>query len=186
MPVLEYTPTDHNPMEHGNFEKNKKREKASKKMSSTQEADGTVFQSTDIRERNKLEGNGPQGEEEAKGGLSALTKLEAEPVQVHSEPEEEKPVDQLVQVIGKEESDGTIQQEVEPKEDIIDETKAPDGDGSAILTEDKLLSIKWKKTSTLTSYLRSLANFLGHFPDLRVEENEKVELVFKSRAQVVI
>ena len=89
----------------------------------------------------------------------------------------------MVQAIGKEESDGTIQQEVEPKEDIIDETKAPDGDGSAILTEDQLLSIKWKKTSTLTSYLRSLANFLGNFPDLKVDENEKVELVFPSRTK---
>ena len=169
-----------------NSEKNKKRKEASKKMSSTQQADGTAFQSTDIRVRNTLEGNGLQGDEEAEGEFNALTKLEAESVQYHAEPEEEKPVDQLVQVIGKEESDGTIQQEVEPKEDIIDETKAPDGDGSAILTEDKLLSIKWKKTSTLTSYLRSLANFLGNFPDLRVEENEKVELVFKSRTQVVI
>ena len=170
--------------EKTNFEKNKKREKASKKMSSSQEADGTVFQSTDIRERNKLEGNGPQGEEEAKGGLSALTKLEAEPVQVQSEPEKEKPVDQLVQMIGKGGSDGTIQPKVALRGDFIDETGAPDGDGSAILTEDQLLSIKWKKTSTLTSYLRSLATFLGNFPDLKVEENEKVELVFPSRTKV--
>ena len=152
-------------------------------MSSSQEADGTVFQSTDIRERNKLEGNGPQGEEEAKGGLSALTKLEAEPVQVQSEPEKEKPVDQLVQIIGKRGSDGTIQPKVALRGDFIDETGAPDGDGSAILTEDQLLSIKWKKTSTLTSYLRSLATFLGNFPDLKVEENEKIELVFPSRTK---
>ena len=89
-------------------------------------------------------------------------------------------------MIGKGGSDGTIQPKVALRGDFIDETGAPDGDGSAILTEDQLLSIKWKKTSTLTSYLRSLANFLGNFPDLRVEENEKVELVFKSRTQVVI
>ena len=54
----------------------------------------------------------------------------------------------------------------------------------ATLSEDQLLSIRWKKTGNLTTYLHNLATFLGNFPDLKVEEGENVALVFPSQLQV--
>ena len=56
----------------------------------------------------------------------------------------------------------------------------------AILSEDQLLSICWKKTGNLTTYLSNLVAFLANFPDLKVEENENVELVFPCQQQVFI
>ena len=54
----------------------------------------------------------------------------------------------------------------------------------ATLSEDQLLSIRWKKAGNLTIYLQNLATFLGKFPGLKVEEKEDVTLVFPSKLQV--
>ena len=56
---------------------------------------------------------------------------------------------------------------------------------SATLSEDELLSIRWKKTGNLTTYLHNLATFLGNFPDLAVKQDENVALVFPSQLQVL-
>jgi hypothetical protein len=84
-----------------------------------------------------------------------------------------------------------IKRDVEP--DIKEDEKEKQEDAAsfgkvargATLSEDHLLSIRWKKTGNLTTYLHNLATFLGNFPDLAVKQDENVELVFPSQLQVL-
>ena len=168
------------------------REGTTKKSGSTQQMEKSVFQSTDIRERKKSDGKGISVE-----GLSRSRVSEAEKPRGASEGEMFLPKREVVVAHEGEENFtqqvATVAKEEKlvetDKRDVEDDEKAKLEAAScktcATLREDQLLSIRWKKTGNLTTYLHNLATFLGHFPNLKVKQDENVALVFPSQLQVL-
>ena len=166
------------------------------KSGSNQQVEKGVFQSTDIRERKKSEGKENSVEElnrsrvseaERPGGASedqqseqkrevvvAQDEVENLPLQVMQEGE-------LVETNNKKDAEPAVKDVQKEMQAVASSVEAKRG---ATLSEDQLLSIRWKKTGNLTTYLHNLATFLGNFPDLKVEEGENVALVFPSQLQV--
>ena len=169
-----------------------------KKSGPTQQTERSVFQSTDIRGRKKSEGKEISADlirskgsetERAEGAVSESQKFEQkkEDSEEKNLPEQAAPMTKLVQQV----VETNIKRDVKPcikedeKEKQEDAASCKKVTRSATLSEDHLLSIRWKKTGNLTTYLHNLATFLGNFPDLAVKQDENVELVFPSQLQVL-
>ena len=167
---------------------------------STEKVEKSVFQSTDIRERKKSEEREVLVEELSRSWVTEAERTEAaskgpkfdQKAENDAHRGEEKLSQQVAPMKEEEGHDETQnKREIEPavKDGQESEQKAVSGDNinnPAILSEDQLLSIRWKKTGNLTTYLNNLVAFLGNFPDLKVEENENVALVFPSQLEVLI
>ena len=171
------------------------------KKSGPTQTERSVFQSTDIRKRKKSEGKEISTEELCRGIVSEAERAEAA-VSAESEefkkkrevfvaqkgeenlPELLAPMTRLVDAkIKKDLEPGIEYDEKEEQEDVVSCEKVI---CDATLSEDELLSIRWKKTGNLTTYLHNLATFLGNFPHLAVKEGENVALVFPSQLEVLI
>ena len=152
---------------------------------STQQTAKSVFQSTDIRERKKSEGKEISVEEL---GGSRVTESEGQQQmrEVSVAHNEEENLSQQVAPLRKGKHVETNERGVEPPVNDDEKEKQYAANDGATLSEDELLSICWKKTGNLTTYLHNLATFLGNFPHLAVKEDEHVALVFPSQLQVLI
>ena len=150
----------------------------------------SVFQSTDIRERKKSEGKEISVEE-----LGGSRVTESERPGVESEGQQKKREvfvahngeEKQVAPLRKGKHVETNERAVEPPVNDDEKEEQDVANDGATLSEDELLSIRWKKTGNLTTYLHNLATFLGNFPNLNVEldEKENVSLVFPCQLQVI-
>ena len=149
----------------------------------------SAFQSTDIRERKKseekeipadvLSGSGNNGTEDPDDEAPSCQEIEVTSAQCG----EDNPLTQVAP--GERELANENKKDVEVgHEDEQDGASFESCDSVVTLSEDQLLSIRWKKAGNLTIYLQNLATFLGKFPGLKVEEKEDVTLVFPSKLQV--
>ena len=156
---------------------------------STRQTERSVFQSTDIRERKKSEGKEISVEELGEGGVTDSKRSELEPegqqqerdvFTAHNGEENLPQVAPLKKEKQVETNKGGVETTVKENE------KQDVANGGATLSEDELLSIRWKNSGNLTTYLHNLATFLGNIPNLKAEESENgnVTFIFPSQLQV--